>query len=358
MEQKEQKQLEVKKLILLIGSNPMPNFLSVLIFKPNKAYFCYTPETEMIKKRLKDVLQKNCAFDSEEIYISDAGDPKEVRKAFKKIKIDESTYLNYTGGTKVMSAHIRMLFNELGGQESQAFYIYDRDKIVRFDNGKKILFENTNLKLRTEDILSLHNIRLENKKNPSQEEIDLSRKIASFILSSDEEDIKENKKEETLKSKFKEKYLKIPESFFRRGDWLEVWTGNIIESIITDDPNSSIHIALNCKRENRSLEIDIATIYKHRIYIVSCTTAHKLERCKGKLFEVALRARQLGGDLARSALVCLLYGQDEKGLYINQLRKDISDLWDAPNTPRVFGLDDLREWINGRLHSLKEWLES
>ncbi len=354
----EQKQLEVKELILLIGSNPMPNFLSVLMFKPKKVYFCYTSETRMVKERLKSVLQKNCAFESKEVYIPDAGDPKIVSKAFQEIEINGDTYLNYTGGTKVMAAQARLSFNEFGGQEFQAFYIYDRDKIVRFDNGKKILFEKTNLKLRTKDILSLHDIRLENEKNPSEDEVNLSREIANFILSSEEKDIEENKKEKTLKSKFRKKYLKILESFFRRGDWLEVWIRDIIKTIVKDDPNSSIHIALNCKRENRSFEIDVVTIYKYRIYIVSCTTAHKLERCKGKLFEVALRARQLGGDLTRSALVCLLYGQDEKGLYINQLRKDISDLWDAPNTPHVFGLDDLREWINGRLHSLKEWLES
>jgi len=349
----------VKELILLVGSNPMPNFLSVLMFKPKKVWFCYTAETEKVKERLKSVLENIYSFESKEVYISDAGDPKTVRKAFRLEKeINKNTYLNYTGGTKVMAAQARMFFKEeFEGKDSHAFYIYDRDRIIRFDNGKTILFENTNLKLRIDDILLLHNIEIENEKFLTKEEINLSREIASFILKSEEKDIAQNKKEETLKRKFKEKYPEIPE-FFRRGDWLEIWTGNIIKNLISDDPNSSIHIALNCKRENRSFEIDIATIYKHRIYIISCTTSHKLERCKVKLFEIASRARQLGGDLARSALVCLLHGEDKKGAYIDQLKKDIKDLWDAPNTPRVFGLDDLREWIEGRLNSLKEWLES
>ena len=75
-----------------------------------------------------------------------------------------------------------------------------------------------------------------------------------------------------------------------------------------------------------------------------------------------MRSRQLGGDLARSALVCLLHGSNNKGLYVDQLRNDIADIWVASNTPKVFGLDDLREWagIHGEpnLGTLQQWLES
>lgn len=75
-----------------------------------------------------------------------------------------------------------------------------------------------------------------------------------------------------------------------------------------------------------------------------------------------MRARQLGGDLARSAVVCLLNGSDTKGPYVDQLRHDIEDIWDAPNTPKVFGYDDLREWAGiaggAGTESLKKWLES
>lgn len=75
-----------------------------------------------------------------------------------------------------------------------------------------------------------------------------------------------------------------------------------------------------------------------------------------------MRARQMGGDLARSALVCLIDGPDDKGEFVEQLRADITSVWDAPNVPRVFGLADLREWAGTtgepNLNSLVEWLES
>jgi hypothetical protein len=353
-----EKSKSVQKLILLIGSNPMPNFISVLMFKPQKVWFCYTPQTKDVKKRLQSVLNKKYTFESKEIYISDAGDSEAVRKAFQEIDIDENTYLNYTGGTKVMAAQARMIFKEIGGQHSHAFYVYDRETIIRFDNGREIAFKDINWKFEIKDILSLHNIEIDNQKIPTEEEIELSREIANFILNLKEEDIAQNKNESELKRKFQGKYSEVSESFFRRGDWLEIWTERLIGGLIREDANSSIHVSLYCRRENRLFEIDVVAIYKHRIYVISCTISHKLDKCKSKLFEVALRSRQLGGDLARSAFVCLIYGEDDQGAYIDQLRNDIKDFWDTPNTPRVFGLDHLREWMNGRLKSLKEWLEN
>lgn len=75
-----------------------------------------------------------------------------------------------------------------------------------------------------------------------------------------------------------------------------------------------------------------------------------------------MRSRQLGGDLARSALVCLIDGQDSQGKYIDQLRGDVASVWEAPNKPEVFGLADLREWTgtagSPNLDALKRWLDS
>jgi hypothetical protein len=68
----------------------------------------------------------------------------------------------------------------------------------------------------------------------------------------------------------------------------------------------------------------------------------------------------MGGDLARSALVCLLDGGDNKGPFVEQLRSHMASVWDAPNPPAVFGLTDLREWAgtsgSPNLGTLREWL--
>ena len=147
---------------------------------------------------------------------------------------------------------------------------------------------------------------------------------------------------------------------FLEGGWLEHWCGDLVRDITKE---SEVYVSVNCMRANgRLFEIDVAFIREHRLYVVSCTTDTSIHLCKSKLFEVAMRARQLGGDLARSALVCLLHGSNNNGLYVDQLRSDIADFWVASNTPKVFGLDDLREWegIHGEpnVGTLQQWLES
>jgi hypothetical protein len=150
---------------------------------------------------------------------------------------------------------------------------------------------------------------------------------------------------------------------FLTGLWLERWTASLIESCA--GPSVPVAVGVKCKRKlpvATEFEIDIALMRGPRLYVVSCTTDSTKKLCKSKLFEVAMRARQMGGDLARSAVVCLLDGGDDKSSYIDQLRGDIAALWAATNIPKVFGLADLREWAETsgmpNLDTLKEWLDS
>jgi hypothetical protein len=57
----------------------------------------------------------------------------------------------------------------------------------------------------------------------------------------------------------------------------------------------------------------------YQLFAISCTTSSYHDRCKQKLFEAQLRARQLGGDEARVALVSC-YNRNET----DYLRKELS----------------------------------
>jgi hypothetical protein len=126
--------------------------------------------------------------------------------------------------------------------------------------------------------------------------------------------------------------------------------------------NPDITVGVEADLGSQQFQVDVVVIRKHRLYLISCTVENRDDRigkaiCKSKLFEVAMRARQLGGDLARSALVCLL----EKK--VPELQGEVSTTWDAPNVPRVFGLAHLREWFGyggeqPMLDRLEEWLSS
>jgi len=384
-----------EQLLLLVGSNSLPNFIASLILKPKSIRLFYSPESEPVKDYLqKKLIDRLGNIEIVDIRIDNATDPSKVRTAFASISSD--AHLHYTGGTKTMAAHARMAFRDAGGTDEQASYLDERNAVLRFDHGYEIPETKWDFELSLDEILGLHGItilptRAVQVLSPANLNLPIAadaNKIAEAVLKdqclanrlynvnrvdgepqsfSDAKKcpvnlddlvsgltIKQLPESDWQKSTFKH-WCK-----FLEGGWLEYWCGGFVQDIAK---KSEVRVGVNCMRENgRKLEIDLAFIRKHRLYVISCTTDIKIKLCKSKLFEVAMRARQLGGDLARSALVCLIYDSNEDGLYVDQLRNDVNDIWVASNTPKVFGLDDLREWAG--IHSepnsgtLQQWLES
>jgi len=378
-----------KQLLLLVGSNPLPNFLAALILKPESICLFFSLETEPVKNQLRKFLTAKvgkvvlC-----EKFIQDATDPSKVREAFGTIFSD--THLHYTGGTKIMAAHARMAFRDSGGTNKQASYLDERKSVLRFDDGYEIDLSKEDLKLTIDEILGLHGIKRlskgeQPKPEPTEQDVkrivegsmkdpDLACKLYNIYREEGKPRSFNKAKREPVKLEDVVNDLSIqqlPEigwtentyekwCDFLGGGWLERWCGDLVRDVAKE---SEVQVSVDCKRTNgRQFEIDVAIVRGHRLYVISCTTDTKIRLCKSKLFEVSMRARQLGGDLARSALVCLLHGSNDKGSYVDQLRNDVEDIWAASNTPKVFCLDDLKEWFGiysePNVGTLQQWLES
>lgn len=386
----EEQRRACKELLLLVGSNPLPNYLSAIILSPPSIRLFYSPQTAAIKDHLVKRLKKRFGeIGLKETCIQDATNAAKVREAFASIP--EGAHLHYTGGTKTMAAHARMAFRDVGGTDQQASYLDERKDVLRFDSGHEMSLSEQDLQLTLDDVLALHAIERINKDRrqadgPTAKDAE---SIAREVLKDPNLAGKlygihrdENRRRSFERAKASAVILDelipvvlsvrmIPEAHwdkkaydnwldFLGGGWMETWCSALVRQITDGD---EVAVGLDCKLANRRhCEIDVALVRGHRLYVISCTTDTKMGLCKSKLFEVAMRARQLGGDLARSALVCLLHGSDANGRYVDQLGNDVADIWDAPNTPQVFGLDDLREWagIHGAPNtaSLKDWLDS
>jgi len=383
-----------EKLILLVGSNPLPNYLAAQLLKPKSLSFIYSPETEQVKNYLKKVLE-NMDSDIEEKGIADATDPKCVRGRVQECLGEGSrVHLHYSGGTKVMATHARMQFREAGYDDRHASYLDERRGVLRFDDGYEISLADHNLRLTMDLIVGLHGIERKDRGDsveqaPTAEDAEkiaknvfacteLARKLYDIHRENGKRVGLEKAKENPIPlSRFIPKddefsISNIPEADWNKrtykkwldflgGGWLEQWVGEIIKGCLAGE--GEVEIGVYFRRANgREFEIDVSVVRNHRFYLVSCTTDIKLTLCKSKLFEIAMRARQLGGDLARSALVCLLQGSNDKGAYVEQLRSDVADIWNAPNTPRGFGLDDLKEWAGidsaPDCRTLREWFNS
>ncbi len=436
----------MEKLVLLVGSNPLPNYLTAMALKPQRVLLVYSSQTTEPKDRLRDVLRQK-GFEVEKCCVpaTDARSIRvQLRAEFKTLPPD--SHLNYTGGTKTMAAHARMEFaercRENGGSDCQASYLDEGTKnddgirspaFLRFDDGRAEELSRFDVSLTREVLLQLHGITTKESGDvgpplPTPSDVDAIRipaireippkrdktsdKPTESTLSDrlfrvqraqnpDGEWLRNNWKQaeefpvrmtesvnmdaiqiklsiDQLPSPDWEGSRKQKESRFERwqhflhGGWLEEWVGDLCRAemkLITDKQQVKhweVAVGLNCFRGERQVEMDVLLLRDHRFYALSCTTSRDIGLCKLKLFEAVIRARQLGGDLARAALVCFLDGDhNNQGPKAKVLEDEMREAWDAPNTPRVFGLDDMRTWMGTpevgvapNTESLRAWLES
>ncbi len=396
-------------LILLVGSNPLPNYLVACALRPKRIALVYTRETEEAKKRLRGELEQTlghgiCLVER----VEDATCATEVRRVIRSLMRDgdsRSVSLNYTGGTKVMAAHARLAFYEAKGQPEHASYLdeggkdplgKDHPPRLRFDDGNtRPLSEYPGVPLTLKTLLALHGITYKPRESKSPAPtIDDAREILHKVLADvplaaalycERERLEKlrNPKKATSEPFRVDRYglsLSLPviptseqlqtlgsakERWYKQwyafigGEWLEEWLGAQIRALDLA-PEPEITVGVNAYRGEREaqLEVDVVVIRGHRSYFISCTTDTSKSICKSKLFEVAVRSRQLGGDLARAALVCLAGDKT-----VSALQADIDDVWGASNTTKVFGLSDVQAWSDyggkrPNRHSLKTWLES
>ena len=101
------------------------------------------------------------------------------------------------------------------------------------------------------------------------------------------------------------------------GLWLEHHTLHQIDKISQDYPglindsnekdDKPLFKGMSFKvkdAKKEKFEFDVAFVKDYQLFALSCTTDASKGLCKSKLFEAYIRARQLGGDQARVALVC------------------------------------------------------
>lgn len=75
----------VKNLVLLVGSNPLLNYIAVKILQPDKIYFVYSEQTKDPKKRLESLLGEEGFIlqQSVPIFVDDAAGAQSIYPTYK-----------------------------------------------------------------------------------------------------------------------------------------------------------------------------------------------------------------------------------------------------------------------------------
>ncbi len=392
--------LHFKHLVLLMGTNPLPNYVVAKYFidrtpELEKIWLVCSRENQAVKqtgtmeyaKNLEKILEKvapehvrknDSLFPCQKLEVGDASNADSIERKMREqllnqIRDSGSFHLNYTGGTKSMSAHAyRILTDAMNkyGLDGSVSYLDARNFRLVSDCPK---YEEVEKDMRTKvgiafaDLVDLHGFERANK----DDDIDFSGAVEAFsrLIENDGLDLfydadgcwnrelfldgKGNLAEKTDKLKEEnKKYLEeqfvpndalfsvasaLPAEYrlfgadrkfnrdigkkfkkavkFLDGMWLEDYAAGIFDK---EFGGQGVEILQNWEIRKKGwktkFELDILLVNGYELTGVSCTTASIKHICKGKGFEILHRTRQIGGGEAKSILVSCL----SKGLKATQ----------------------------------------
>ncbi len=166
--------MEFEHLILLVGTNPLPNYVVAKYFITNnlqlkKIWLIYSEKTSEVAERLglligeRGIDEFSCPCELTQL--SDIGCAKKIsdevtEHILDKIKPPEKLHLNYTGGTKMMGVHVHRTireYKELTESAKSYSYLDARDHTLK-DDEKNIIsgYLRKEITITPEHLLRLH----------------------------------------------------------------------------------------------------------------------------------------------------------------------------------------------------------
>ncbi|TZE82171.1 DUF1887 family protein [Calorimonas adulescens] len=402
-----------KYLMLLVGKNPLPNYVVAKLFEgyAKKIVFVHSAGTAKYADNIKNLLESG--FEDYEHREVDVTNPEDIYSKIKswleekkksgEIRSTSDINLNYTGGTKSMSINAyKALSNVFKNGTINTSYL-DARSLSLLCNDVSTGCVRDKVPVSIEDIVKLHG--LEYKSNPRERIIncELSSKLYNMSLDPKKFDAfkqqisnelrKENDKTKwrppsELKSKNvdingKEHNIdQLRKEFgynecedvckYLDGVWLEDYVLGLIDEIrkgkagrdlkITDIAGSvNTYIGTGKKNNMPDFEVDVVVMKGYQLYAISCTTARERGLCKSKLLEVYVRSHQLGGDEARVCLIGYYNNSDDKSFggpserMELEIRNDLGgrDDYDDKDIKVILG-----DKIANLRNELYDWLES
>lgn len=319
-----------------------------------------------------------------------------VREHFKENKVS-SVGLNYTGGTKMMAVHAYRAVEDWAVQNDvePVFSYLDADTLkMVFDPPRGSLRERRvyvgeAVSLTLSDFLALHGWSLKNLPRLTALLPETARAIG--IAYANKPTFKEKwktwlKQKEERKNEAKESidHLSMPdeeeikgvyctlcrelgqpvailprkqtypnglsEEFdlfegYLKGKWLEHYLFTVLHE--KKESLGLTELLRSIEPNEIQFEVDVMAVRGHQLFAFSCKTGDTRRDLKLALFEAYTRARQLGGDEARVALVCC---SDEPESIEAEIKRDFG----IKGRIRVFG----REHLADLGAQVSDWMRS
>jgi len=329
------------KLIITVGSSPLPVVVSILHLKPSVVQFVYTDDVKQVVDHICEHLKQklpDCKHGF--IHLPEHFSSNSILKTLdNQIKESCEEYsLNYTGGTKLMAVHTYAFWRENKGQPQNSSYLGADGKLY-FDAPEKApVLERDLPSLSLDEQCLLHFGRTPDLKGDGHKDSDLcqlAKRIHQFGCNKGWDTYKNrlDKDRSNLLQELQISGTKIStDTGFLQGVWLEVWLADQLSSVRTGEQSLFDEVHQNVKYEGKdNFEMDVIATRGYRVFLFSCAAKYKDKDVKIKFFEAVNRAARIGGEHARAAMVCLHPQPHEL------LRTVQQEHWPGYDTLRLFG---------------------
>ncbi len=353
-------------LFMLIGKNPLPNYVAakLLLRQSSWLYLVHTTDTADVARRIRKMLGRADNDRTTLIHVDPSNSSAIYNRVFTVARELDDVGLHFTGGTKGMVLYTYRAIVDAGSGRADPpvlSYLDARTLSLYLECGvddQHVQPVSTHVELKLETLLELHGSII-----TEREDIAFCPAIYPARIAVEEE-VQAWRKEFLVRSKDKTDILLPPidrlaeywpgcktiedlavqwetsvgqvKSWFG-GYWLEHYTLASVQAVAN---KCAIHdCAKNIKTREKEFEFDVVAMRGYQLFAISCTTSKSKTTLKQKLFEAYIRARQMGGDEARVALVCRAPKSGESAP--RNIEGEIAKNWDAAGRVRVFGAQHL-----------------
>jgi hypothetical protein len=369
-------------LMLLIGTNPLPNYVTAKLLANQNTRLHLLVTDEIIKadihKRLVKLLGREMEDESQYLPVPSSNPQEILHLVAERILLCQGSWgLNYTGGKKSMSTHAYQAMEQtMAARKQKCVYSYlDADTlklIINYADQQISPYVHTYVKVTIQTILEMHGRGLHGyHENPFHPEVgatlvefsqdhcnrekwrewansnlkrpdggDLNQTQAKSIrITENAPALIAGKTLDELCSEWNQ--IKNPAEIAKwlHGSWLDDYIH--AEAKIAAETTEIHQVVSSLKPKGLSeFEVDVVAMQGYRLFAISATTDDEKGLAKLKLFEVMVRARQMGGDEAKIALVT--FSDNPKVIEKQAAEKFTLLRSDRRITPvRVFGIKDL-----------------
>ncbi len=332
-----------ESVALLIDEHLLDSYLAAHALRPRQLFLLHAPAMRSPRERLTDVVAPSLPKTRlKAVTIRDDTSADAVRAALHELP--KNVHLHHTGGTGAMAALARSLHGALCSPGALASCLDEERRLIRFDSGEHFRLEDLvsekAVDLRT--ISGLYGLTLEPQGGRPHLELRLADALAIAAM-----------KLGVAAKSDKQTANHVERAHAPGGRpskrWKRYWDGGWLEQLVAMSvrataPKHEIAVGARISRPGgyRPFELDVVAVGHYRPCVISCKAGESGITAKHALFEVDVRAEQLGGRVARRGLAALVHPGSRPPPAV--LRAEFADLWTSPTEPALFDRDALRGW--------------